>query len=166
VSGGIDDCDAATPEIGQAGMRAWINQDTVAGLMFAAIGLFGLWVSRDYQMGTVLRMGPGYVPRLLCLTLIGLGLLNAIKGFVTESEPLLGWHLRPLVTIVASVLAFALLLKPAGLAASAVLCVVIASFAGNQFRLVEAILLSVGLAAGVSLVFVTGLGLPINIWPL
>lgn len=146
-------------------MRAWINQDTVSGLIFAAIGLFGLWVARDYQVGTALRMGPGYIPNLLCLGLIGLGAIIAVKGRIIGSGPLQGWRLRPLVTVTASVLSFALLLKPAGLALAAVVCVIVACFAGGRLRPLESILLSVALAAGVSVVFVAGLGLPMRIWP-
>ena len=41
-----------------------INQDFVSGLMFAGWGIAGLWIARDYPMGSALRMGPGYVPRL------------------------------------------------------------------------------------------------------
>ena len=47
--------------------------DVLAGLMFIAIAALGLWVSRDYPVGTALRMGTGYVPRLLCWILLGLG---------------------------------------------------------------------------------------------
>ena len=42
------------------------HKNVLAGLMFVAIAIFGLWVSRDYPIGTALRMGTGYVPRLLC----------------------------------------------------------------------------------------------------
>ena len=47
--------------------------DVLSGLMFIAIAAFGLWASRNYPVGTALRMGTGYVPRLLCWLLLGLG---------------------------------------------------------------------------------------------
>ncbi len=45
--------------------------DVLSGLLFIAVAAFGLWVSRDYPVGTALRMGTGYVPRLLCWMLHG-----------------------------------------------------------------------------------------------
>ena len=41
---------------------------------------FGLWASRNYPIGTTTRMGTGYVPRLLCWILLGLGALVARAG--------------------------------------------------------------------------------------
>jgi putative tricarboxylic transport membrane protein len=54
----------------------WLaRRDVLSGLMFAGVALFGLWLSRDYPIGTALRMGTGYVPRLLCWILLGLGVI-------------------------------------------------------------------------------------------
>ena len=44
--------------------------DVLSGLLFIAIAAFGLWLSRDYPVGTALRMGTGYMPRLLCWVLL------------------------------------------------------------------------------------------------
>ena len=41
------------------------NQDGLAGLMFIAFGVLGLWLGRGYGMGTAMRMGPGAVPTIL-----------------------------------------------------------------------------------------------------
>ena len=41
--------------------------DVLSGLLFIAIAAFGLWASRNYPVGTALRMGTGYMPRLLVL---------------------------------------------------------------------------------------------------
>jgi hypothetical protein len=146
-------------------MRPWVNQDTIAGLMFALFGLFGLWAGRDYRVGTAFRMGPGYLPYLLCLVLVGLGIVIAVKGFVAKGDPLTRLHFRPLAAVIGSVLAFALLLHPAGLVISAALCVIIAALAGSEFRLVESAALAVGLAGAVAMIFVFGLSLPISLWP-
>ena len=56
--------------------RVLSRKDVIAGLFFMAIAVLGLWVSRNYPIGTALRMSTGYVPRLLCwiLLLIGAGL--------------------------------------------------------------------------------------------
>src|SRR5262244_82166 len=53
--------------------RLHINRNLVAGLMFAAVGAAGLWIAGDYPRGTALRMGPGYMPVMLCWGLVLLG---------------------------------------------------------------------------------------------
>ena len=61
--------------------------DVVSGLLFIAIAVFGLVVSHDYPVGTALRMGTGYMPRLLCWLLLGLGALIAVQGLRAPAEP-------------------------------------------------------------------------------
>ena len=56
------------------------RKDVLAGLMFMAVAAFGLWLSRDYPIGTAFRMGTGYVPRLLCWILLGLGAIVFLQG--------------------------------------------------------------------------------------
>src|SRR5215218_4511171 len=56
------------------------RRDVLAGLLFVGVALLGLWLSRDYPIGTALRMGTGYVPRLLCWILLGLGLIVLLQG--------------------------------------------------------------------------------------
>src|SRR5437016_12563272 len=56
------------------------RKDVLSGLLFVAVALFGLWLSRDYPIGTALRMGTGYVPRLLCWILLGLGTVILVMG--------------------------------------------------------------------------------------
>ena len=56
------------------------RKDVLAGLLFCAIALLGLYLSRDYPVGTALRMGTGYVPRLLCWILLALGALILVQG--------------------------------------------------------------------------------------
>ena len=44
------------------------RKDVLSGLLFVGVAALGLWLSRNYPIGTALRMGTGYVPRLLCWT--------------------------------------------------------------------------------------------------
>ena len=145
--------------------RIRFNQDLMSGLMFAGWGILGLWVARDYPMGSALRMGPGYLPRLLCWGLIVLGAIIAIRGAIVAGEKLERWHWRPLLIVSVAVLSFALLLEPGGLLVATLALVVIGAFGGPEFRLREALLLAAGLAAGAVFIFVYGLKLPMPIWP-
>jgi hypothetical protein len=145
--------------------RIRINQDFVSGLMFVGWGVLGLWVAHGYPMGSALRMGPGYLPRLLCWGLVILGAIIAIRGAMVAGERVERWHWRPLVVVSLAVLSFALLLEPGGLLLATLALVVIGAFGGSEFRLHEALLLAAGLAAGAVLIFVYGLKLPMPIWP-
>ena len=142
-----------------------INQDFVSGLMFAGWGIAGLWIARDYPMGSALRMGPGYVPRMLCWGLIALGAIIAIKGAMVAGEKITRWHWRPLVVVSIAVLAFAFLLEPGGIVAATFAIVVIGAFGGPEFKLVESLILATGLAIGATFIFIYGLKLPMPIWP-
>ena len=145
--------------------RLRLNRDLVAGLMFVAWGAAGLWIASDYPRGTALRMGPGYMPMLLCWGLVILGGIIAIKGLLTAGDSLTAWHLRPLVLVLAAIVAFALLIEPAGLAIATVAIVVIGAAGGLEFRWREALALALGLAAGAVGLFVYGLKLPMLVWP-
>src|ERR1700741_3237015 len=92
---------------GAAVLQAFVRRDVLAGLLFMGVALFGLWLSRDYPIGTALRMGTGYVPRLLCWILPGLGAIVVIQGLreaqgalVTSSGEASAW--RPVVFVTAS----------------------------------------------------------------
>jgi hypothetical protein len=146
-------------------MRFHVNQDFAAGVMFALFGAAGLWFGRNYPVGTSLRMGPGYMPWMLCWLLILFGAGIAFKGALTPGEPLSRWYLRPLVLVSAGLMVFAALIENAGLPAAVVGTVVIAALGGQQFRIHEVIPLAIGLAIGTVAIFVWGLGLPMTLWP-
>ncbi|HEY4773500.1 MAG TPA: tripartite tricarboxylate transporter TctB family protein [Xanthobacteraceae bacterium] len=143
-----------------------INKDVVAGLMFMAWGVAGLWIARRYPMGTAMRMGPGYFPVVLCWLLIIFGLGIAARGAVTEGERLTSWYWRPLTFIMLAFLVFAALIDRAGLAPAGFASVVVGALGGPEFRLREALLLALALTAGAVALFIYALGLPMKLWPL
>src|SRR5688572_21626359 len=97
--------------------------DVLAGLLLMAIAVFGLWASHDYPVGTALRMSTGYVPRLLCWILLGLGALVLAQGLRAPSPPLrptaAGW--RALLSVSAALAAFGLGIERLGL----IVCIVL-----------------------------------------
>src|SRR5258708_4074523 len=123
------------------------NQDSVAGLMFVAWGVFGLWLGREYPVGTSLRMGPGYMPAMLCWCMVVLGALIALKGAAIAGEPLTKWSFRPLVMIAGAFLIFAFLIETAGLPAATVGSMLFGAFGSSEFRLHEQVILAVAAAA-------------------
>ena len=145
--------------------RLHVNQDFLSGLMFLGWGIAGLCIGHDLPMGSALRMGPGYLPRLLSWGLIVLGIAIAIRGAIVAGEPIGRWHWRPLVVVSIAVLAFALLLEPAGLVVATLAIVVVGGLGGPEFRFFESILLAAGLVLGAIVIFVYALKLPLPIWP-
>jgi len=147
-------------------MKIKSPKDFWAGLMFIAFGLFFLTVAQlNYQMGTAVRMGPGYFPTVLGGLLAVLGAFVLFEGLVVEGESVSAFHFRPLIFVLASSLAFAYLLKPLGLALSTIALVFIAAYGGHEFKWKEVAWLSLVLVIFSVLVFVKGLTLPFPVCP-
>ena len=140
------------------------SKDFWAGLLFIAFGALALWVGHEYAMGTSRRMGPGYFPAMLGWILCGLGLIVAVRGLIIEGETVPRGALRPFLVLV-GILAFALLLQPAGLVVATLVLIVISSLGGYEFKLLEVGATSVVLIVFSIFVFVWGLGLQFSIWP-
>ncbi len=140
-------------------------RDFFSGLIFIAVGIIALVIGRDYSLGTPTRMGPGYFPALLGGLLTLLGVIIAARSFIITGKRIDAIHLRPLILILASMLAFAALLEPAGLVISTVALVVIGCLASAESRWRDMIFLTVFLLAVALGLFVYSLGLPIKIWP-
>ena len=145
--------------------KPFVNQDSLAGLMFAAFGALGLWLGRNYGMGTSARMGPGYLPTILCVGMILLGAVIAFRGISIGAGPVAALRLRPIVAVLLGLVAFLLLLTRTGLPIAVFTCVAIGSFGSDKVRPVEMVLLAAFLAVTVSAIFILGLGLPLKFWP-
>ena len=153
-------------------MRILARKDVLAGVMFIAVAAFGLWLSRNYPVGTALRMGTGYVPRLLCWILMGLGLAIALQGLRERDEPLQPGatagvlaRLIPVVVVTASLVAFALAIEQLGLALAIALLVGIGALVAPGIRLWEAVAAAIVLTVLSWAIFILGLGLAIPLWP-
>jgi hypothetical protein len=143
--------------------------------MFIVIAAIGLWTSRNYPVGTALRMSTGYVPRLLCWLLMGLGTIVLVQGLLEtpapeprhEPTPRDGViaQLRPVVLVTVGLIAFGLTLEPFGLMLAIFVLVVIASFATRELKLWETLAAAAGLTVLTWAIFILGLGLPIQMWP-
>jgi hypothetical protein len=147
-------------------MKIKSPQDFWAGLMFIAFGVFFLVVAQlNYQMGTAVRMGPGYFPTVLGGILAVLGAIVLAGSLAVEGPPVAQLHFRPLIFILISSLAFAYLLKPLGLLLAGMALVFISAYGGHEFKWKEVLILSVVLVIFSVLVFVKALVLPFPICP-
>jgi hypothetical protein len=139
------------------------GQDSCAGVLFLAIGVFVLVAGRDLPVGTATRMLQGYFPNLVAWSLCFIGVVLSVKGMVTPGASMPRLAIRPLLPLIA-IVAFGLLLRPAGLAVAVTALIFISSL-GLSFRLLDAIGLSLFMIGFIWLIFIKGLGLPLYLWP-
>ena len=140
-------------------------RDLGAGLLFLAIGAGGFWFGRKLNLGTAARMGPGYFPMMLSGLICFIGLIVAGRSFVLSGLPIERPQWRPLTLVIASMIAFGLLIERAGLVIAVVALILMAALARREkFNFIEALGLAVGLSAFSVLAFVYGLGQSLRIW--
>ncbi len=134
--------------------------DFTAGILFILFGaVFGL-TALDLEMGTTLRMGPGYFPMVLAvvLTLLGIGIVISSFGSVGEAVGAYAW--RGMVFILAAPVFFGLTVRGLGFVPSIFFTTLIAALAGMKMKPVYAVVLAIGVTIFTTLVFSYALGLP------
>jgi hypothetical protein len=143
------------------------NEWIPPGLFFIALGCAALWVSRDYPVGTLNRMGPGFFPRMLSFGMIGLGALIVLRGLAHLARTAgVGGRLdRSLLLIPFSIVVFGFSIEPLGLVVALALSLAVAGAAHREARLKEVALTVAFLIALSVLIFVVVLNLPLNLWP-
>ena len=147
-------------------MRIANPTDFWAGLLFGGFGVFvAAYAATHYRLGSAVRMGPGYFPTWIGALVAILGLVLVIRSLRVAGPKIELPPLRPTALVLGASIAFGYLLKPLGLVIATGLLVVVSAAGGHQFRLREAALLALALAAFAVGVFVYGLELPFPLWP-
>jgi hypothetical protein len=137
------------------------RKDFWSGLMLIGVGGGALFIGRNYQFGSSLRMGPGYFPTVLGAMLVMFGAYFTARGLRGGGEKLEGsWSLRALIILPLSLVLFGLLIDRAGFIPAMLALIIASSAASTQFKLTEVVLFSVLLTALCVVVFVWLLGLP------
>ena len=135
-------------------------KDSLAGLAFVAFGLFFAIAALTYDVGSTLRMGPGYFPLVLGGLLVVLGGVIIVKGFVDGEGGEVGdvpW--RALVLILGAVVFFGVTIRGLGLVPATFVAALLSAFASSRNSVVSAVAIAVGLTVMCVLVFVVGLSL-------
>jgi hypothetical protein len=158
-------CSAWGPSASDRLKRYLRSADVQSGLVFIALAILTLWLSRGLRMGVAMRMGPGYLPTMLAYFLIAFGLLTLFLGMRNPEPPTERWYLRPLTAVLAALVVFALGIDALGLFATTALVVLVASVATPDSRPLEVVAIALGLAAFSTALFVKALSLPIPAWP-
>ncbi|MBD8051561.1 tripartite tricarboxylate transporter TctB family protein [Limnohabitans radicicola] len=152
------------------------QKDFFSGLMFTVVGAAFAYGATSYSIGSGGRMGPGYFPLLLGVILAILGAVVMFKALVVETpngDKIGKWAWKPLFFIISANVLFGILLgglpsiglPPMGLIAAIFGITLVASLAGEDFRLKEVLILSVVLSIGSYLAFVVLLKLQFPVWP-
>ncbi|MBI4193985.1 MAG: tripartite tricarboxylate transporter TctB family protein [Betaproteobacteria bacterium] len=136
------------------------QEDFWAGIMFIGFGIIAVVVSRDYPMGSAMRMGPGYFPTWLGIIMILMGSAVSAMAFKYEGEKVgkFAWKALLLLGLAFSIFAWAI--DNIGFIPALFILIVLSAAAGQQFRVKEVLILSAVLIAGSWGLFIKGLELP------
>jgi hypothetical protein len=135
-------------------------KDIMAGAIFIVLGFAFATGSLAYDIGSPLRMGPGYIPLALSVILVGLGLLVIAKGFIAgEGEPIGGVDWRAVVLITAALLFFGVTVRGLGVVGALFASSLLAALARSATSIREALIIAVGLTALSVVIFIVALQL-------
>lgn len=145
-------------------------QDFWSGIFFIGLGVLAIYLSRNYQMGSALQMGPGYFPTWLGGIMIGFGVIISALSFKLQGDADQGlalreWGLRPWLVLPITLAIYALLMDAdVGFVPSLTVLIVGCALAHKDVHWRETILLSIFVTAGAVAIFIYGLGLPFRLF--
>jgi hypothetical protein len=134
--------------------------DAAAGILFILVGLIFGVQALGLDLGTSLRMGPGYFPLVLAGVLVGLGALILASAFKSVAEEMTAHAWRGMLFILPAPIFFGLTVRGLGFVPSIFVTTLIAAMASLKIKFGAALVLSVGVTAFCTLVFSYALGLP------
>ena len=121
--------------------------------------------SLGYQLGTPLRMGPGYFPLVVGAIVAVLGLAVVIKGLINGEVISFGaipW--RAVTVIVVAVVFFGFAVRRLGFVPTSAVAALLTTLASRRMRPLTAVAVAAGLTVAATLIFVVGLQLRIPLW--
>jgi Tripartite tricarboxylate transporter TctB family len=141
-------------------------EDFYAGLMFIAVGVTAIYLSKDYPMGSALRMGPGYFPTWLGGIMSVFGLVVFATSFKVKGTGTGDWALRPLFVLSGSIVMFGLSLDylELGFVPALIMLILGCALAHKDVHWLETILLSIFLTMGCVGLFIYVIGLPYRLF--
>ncbi len=141
-------------------------KDLASGLVLILVGLlYGYVTLETLPLGSVLEMGPGSFPIVLCSLLVAIGTIICASSLFGARESEFGrvpWRAVFMLSI--SILLFGTFLRQLGMFPSVFASVFIAAAAEPGFRPLPAAVIALGLAVLCSLIFLKGIGLPVPLF--
>ena len=131
------------------------RKDLLAGAVFTGFGLAFAITSLTYEVGTPLRMGPGFYPLVLGTLLVVLGVSIAVTGFIAGDGGEIGtvpW--KAVALLVGAIMFFGFTVRGLGLVPALFVTVFLAGLAGRSARVIPAAVIAACLTALSVLIFV------------
>ena len=123
-------------------------KDILAGSIFIAIGGAFALGALAYDIGTPLRMGPGYVPLALGGILVALGGGIVVKGFIAGEGEEIGFvDVRAVVLVIAALLFFGLTVRGLGVVGALFGTTLLAALARSRTSWIQALIIAAGVTA-------------------
>jgi hypothetical protein len=141
-------------------------KDWAAGLALIMVGGAFSAVAWRYDLGSVSQMGPGFVPFVLGLFLVGLGVADLVRTGLKAETPVEGRPInwRGICCISGALLAFALLIGTLGFVPAVFSGTMLTNLAESPIRWTRALVYSCVFTAAGYGVFILGLGLPVPVF--
>lgn len=141
-------------------MPARLNLRFVVSACLAAIGLMGVAIGLDYDLGSARRMGPGFFPVVLSGILLALSLVECAVCLVrpVPADPI---DLRPLLAVMAAVGGFCIGMAWLGLIPAFFLSIWLSTLSERGYGRVPAMGLALLMCLTAWLLFDLMLGMPI-----
>jgi hypothetical protein len=141
--------------------RSFDPTDALAGVVFIGFGLFfGLTAILDLEIGTALRMGPGYAPLVLAGVLVLIGLLIVAGALRGAPQPIGAIAWRGMAFLLPAPILFGLTVRGLGFVPAVFLACLLAAFASPRVKVWQALVLALAVTVFCTLVFSYALGLP------
>lgn len=143
--------------------RDW--PDLLGGVVMAALGVaVAAYAAANYEIGTLRRMGPGFLPLGLGALLAVFGAMIALPALGRPAEAVtIAW--RETLCVLAAILIFGLGMHRLGLVPATVLSVLVASTAAPHEGVAWRLTLAAVISALTWVIFSVGLRLTIPVWP-
>ncbi|HQZ11525.1 MAG TPA: tripartite tricarboxylate transporter TctB family protein [Devosia sp.] len=141
---------------------AFDRANLLCGLVFIAFGAFFGIQSLGMEIGTALRMGPGYFPLVLSGVLVLVGLIIIVQATQVKGEPIgpIAW--RGALFILPAPILFGLTIRPLGFVVALLITASVAAFASRRMKPHWALVLVLAITVFAVGVFSYGLGLPMR----
>lgn len=136
------------------------STNAICGLTFIALGCFFIYQCLNLELGSALRMGPGYFPLFLAAILTLLGAIVLVQATRVQGEPIGPIALRGMLFILPAPVFFGLTVRGLGFVPSLFFAALIAAFASSRMKPGMAVVLAAAITLFSVAVFSYALGLP------
>lgn len=136
------------------------RKDLASAAIFVALGAYFALEALNYELGSPLRMGPGFMPVFLGSVLVLLGLAIAAVAFTRtdegEQQPF-AW--RGIVLVLGTILFFGATIRGLGFIPVVFITALVTALSSRENNLLAAVTIAVALTVLCLVIFVIGLGL-------